>query len=72
MPLQVPTDIDIHSISLHAQADGLVQCARQLVLDMDGAFPDDEPPTSGSRSPLSATLAAYGETLALEQRLKLV
>jgi len=39
---------------------------------MDGVFPDDEPPTSGSRSPLSAKLAAYSETLALEQRLKLV
>ena len=37
---------------------------------MNGVFPDDEPLTSDSRSPLSTKLAAYG--LALEQRLKLV
>ena len=39
---------------------------------MDGISPDDEPPTSGGRSPLSVKLVAYGEAFALERKLKLV
>ena len=66
------TDINIRSIPLHTQANVLVRRAQQLVLDVDDIFPDDKPPTSGSRSPLSTTLTAYGKTLALERRLKLV
>jgi hypothetical protein len=39
---------------------------------MDGVSQDDEPSTSGGRSPLSTKLAAYGEAFALKQGLKLV
>ena len=43
-----PTDIDIHSISLHAQAKALVQRVQQSILDMDGVLPVIEPSiTSG-------------------------
>lgn len=64
----VPVDIDIRSISSHAQAEALVQRAQQSILDMEG-MSDDEALSSG-RTPLSAKLAAYGESLALERRLK--
>jgi hypothetical protein len=67
----VPTDIDIRSISSHAQAEALVQRAQQDILEMEGV-PDDNNPLSSGRSPLSAKLAAYGESLALERRLKRV
>jgi hypothetical protein len=69
---RVPTDIDIRSISSHAQAEALVQRAQQSILDMEGVPGDDDLMGGGGRSPLSARLAAYGETLALERRLKRV
>jgi hypothetical protein len=58
----VPTDIDIQSISSHAQAKALVQRAQQSMLDMDdncGSDDDDddldaEGGRDGGRSPLSA------------------
>ncbi|KIM73338.1 hypothetical protein PILCRDRAFT_15307 [Piloderma croceum F 1598] len=53
-------------------AEALVQCAQRSILDMDGIFPDDEPPKSSGQSPLSAKLAAYGKASALKRRLKLV
>ena len=65
-----PLDIDITSISSHAQAEALVERARQEALDWASA-PDFSPLSSGTgRSPLSASLAAYGESLALERRLR--
>ena len=65
-----PTDIDIASISSHAQAEALVERARQEALDL-ASTPDFSPLLSGtSRSPLSASLAAYGESLALERKLR--
>jgi hypothetical protein len=64
----VPTDIDIHSISSYARAEELVPRARRSVLDM-GEVTDE---AILGRSPLSAKLAEYGETLALERRLKRV
>ena len=78
----VPTDIDIRAISSHAQAEAWVQRAQQSILDMEcGLSDDDDGLRSGvgvggvgaeaGRSPLSAKLAAYGESLALERRLKL-
>lgn len=68
----IPTDIDIRSISSHAQAEALVQRAQQSILEMDDIPPDDNSLLSSGRSPLSAKLAVYGESLALERRLKRV
>jgi hypothetical protein len=65
---RVPTDIDIHSISSHARAEELVPRARRSVLDM-GEVTDE---AILGRSPLSAKLAEYSGTLALERRLKRV
>ncbi|PPQ93667.1 hypothetical protein CVT25_012726 [Psilocybe cyanescens] len=65
-----PLDIDITSISSHAQAEALVERARQEVLDFANA--QDGSPLTGNigRTPLSARLAAYGESLALERKLR--
>ena len=63
-------DIDITSISSHAQAEAFVKLARQEALDFASA-PDLSPLSSGTgRTPLSAMLAAYGESLALERKLR--
>ena len=65
-----PLDIDITSISSHAQAEALVERARQEALDF-ASDPDLSPLISSTgRSPLSARLAAYGESLALERKLR--
>ena len=65
-----PLDIDITSVSSHAQAEALVERARREALDW-ASTPDFSPPSSGTgRSPLSARLAAYGESLALERKLR--
>ena len=66
----VPLDIDIASISSHAQAEALVERARQEALDL--ASTQDLSPLSSAtgRTPLSARLAAYGESLALERKLR--
>jgi len=64
-----PLDLDITSISSHAQAEALVQRARQDVLDLANAQ-EISPLTGAGRSPLSARLAAYGESLALERKLR--
>ena len=66
----VPLDIDITSISSHAEAEALVERARREALDW-ASTPDFSPPSSGiGRSQLSARLAAYGESLALERKLR--
>ena len=65
---RIPTDINIRSISSHVQAEALVQCAQQSILDMEAE--EDFEPLSTGLTPLSAKLAAYGESLALERRLK--
>jgi Ankyrin repeats (3 copies)/Ankyrin repeat len=78
-----PLDIDIRSISSHAQAEALVQQAQRSILEMeDYDLPlhflhDDDDPNSQSGgltgakwTPLSAKLAAYGESLAIERKLK--
>ncbi|KAF8813725.1 hypothetical protein BYT27DRAFT_7206524 [Phlegmacium glaucopus] len=65
-----PLDIDITSISSHAQAEALVERARQEALDFANT-PDLSPLSSSTgRTPLSAMLAAYGESLALERKLR--
>ncbi|KAH9485225.1 hypothetical protein JR316_0002132 [Psilocybe cubensis] len=66
-----PLDIDITSISSHAQAEALVERARQEVLDIANSQDASSPLTGGiGRTPLSARLAAYGESLALERKLR--
>ncbi|KIM73170.1 hypothetical protein PILCRDRAFT_15479 [Piloderma croceum F 1598] len=57
---RVPTVIDICSISSQAQAEGLVQRARQSILNME--LETDIEPLGSGHSPLSAKLAAYGES----------
>jgi len=63
-------DINLSSISSHAQAEALVQKAQQDVLEM--AHSNVTTPVTGGtgRTPLSAKLAAYGESLALERKLR--
>lgn len=63
-----PVNIDIQSISSHAQAEALVQRAQDSILAMSAKSGEDA--KDPGRSPLSAKLAAYGESLALERRLK--
>ncbi|KAH8107835.1 hypothetical protein BXZ70DRAFT_912873 [Cristinia sonorae] len=79
-----PVDIDIRSISSHAQAEALVQHAQQRVFDFVNN-PSEEDVNNGSsspastllgavsgegRTPLSARLAAYGQSLKIEQKFK--
>lgn len=84
-----PGDIDIRSISSHAQAEALVQQAQQRIFDLI-SNPSTEEVTEASssltssltstilksngvndgRTPLSARLAAYGESLKIEQKFK--
>lgn len=61
----IPMDIDIHSISSHAQVEALIQPAQQSILEMKD-IPDDRPLSSG-RLHLSAKLAAYDESLTLKR-----
>ncbi|KAI0666570.1 hypothetical protein C8Q78DRAFT_1107693 [Trametes maxima] len=81
-----PLDIDIRAISSHAQAEALVQRAQKSILEMqdvDIELPGLGLLGSGTgsgglggvgggsgRTPLSAKLAAYGESLAIERRFK--
>ena len=78
-----PLDIDIRSISSHAQAEALVQRAQRSILEMEDydmplhfLHDDDDPNTQSGGltgtgwTPLSAKLAAYGESLAIERKLK--
>ena len=65
-----PVDIDISAISSHAQAEALVQRTQKSILEMDNEIPLSSAALSSGRSPLSAKLAMYGETLELERRLK--
>jgi len=65
-----PIDIDISAISSHAQAEALVQRTQKSILEMDGEVPLSSAALSSGRSPLSAKLAMYGETLELERKLK--
>ena len=61
-------DIDISLIESHAEAEALVQRTQQDILDL---HPDSlTPAPSSGWTPLSAKLAAYGESLALEKRLR--
>lgn len=68
-------DIDIRTISSHAQAEALVQRAQQRILEMREESDDEEVKTLGinlgeGHTPLSAKLAAYGQVLAIERKFK--
>ncbi|KIJ67526.1 hypothetical protein HYDPIDRAFT_25969 [Hydnomerulius pinastri MD-312] len=66
-----PLDIDITSISSHAQAEALVQRTQQSILNMEQYLEQHVRKDSDTgRTPLSAKLAAYGESLAIERQLK--
>ncbi|KAJ6603145.1 hypothetical protein B0H10DRAFT_648810 [Mycena sp. CBHHK59/15] len=62
-----PLDINLSLISSHAQAEALVQKAQQDILEMVVESPDTK---CAGWTPLSARLAAYGESLALERKLR--
>ena len=67
----LPFDIDISTISSHAQAEELVQRTQQSILNMEQYLDQHVRKDSETgRTPLSAKLAAYGEFLAIEKRLK--
>lgn len=68
-------DIDIRQISSHAQAEALVQRAQQRILAMTEDSDEEGVKTfginiGGGHTPLSAKLAAYGESLAIERKFK--
>ena len=70
-----PMDIDIRQISSHAQAEALVQRAQQRILAMTEDSDEEGVKTfginiGGGHTPLSAKLAAYGESLAIERKFK--
>ncbi|KAJ7209651.1 hypothetical protein GGX14DRAFT_631286, partial [Mycena pura] len=62
-----PLDIDLSLISSHAQAEALVQKELQDILDMPVVSTDSKTP---GWTPLSARLAAYGESLELERKFR--
>ncbi|KAG9316415.1 hypothetical protein JVU11DRAFT_2449 [Chiua virens] len=69
--LHFPSNINISTISSHAQAEELVQRTQQSILNMEQYLEKDSQKGSETgRTPLSAKLAAYGESLAIERRLK--
>lgn len=64
-------DIDVSDISSYAQAEELVQRTQQSIMNMAQHFDANTTRDTGTgRTPLSAKLAAYGESLAIERRLK--
>ncbi|TFK62246.1 hypothetical protein BDN72DRAFT_398194 [Pluteus cervinus] len=68
----VPPDMDLTAISSHAQAEALVQRAQQDILELAQQAELDVPGSSAgfNKTPLSARLAAYGESLAIERKLR--
>lgn len=68
---RTPMEIDIRDISSHAEAEELVQRTQQCILDMDHGSDDDDDETPGPDwMPLSARLAAYGKSLAVERKFR--
>ncbi|KAJ6497793.1 hypothetical protein C8R45DRAFT_822706 [Mycena sanguinolenta] len=62
-----PLDINLSLISSHAQAEALVQKELQDILEMPAMSTDVK---TGNFVPLSARLAAYGESLQLERKFR--
>ncbi|KAF7428510.1 hypothetical protein PC9H_007734 [Pleurotus ostreatus] len=69
---RTPMDINISSISTHAQAEALVQKAQRDILEMENEILESGGLSTSSTgyTPLSAKLAKYGESLALERKLR--
>lgn len=70
-----PLDIDIRSISSHAQAEALVQHTQRRILAGNESSDEEDVKTLGinlndGHTPLSAKLAALGESLAIERKFK--
>ncbi|KAG1716102.1 hypothetical protein ID866_1074 [Astraeus odoratus] len=64
-------DLDVSAISSHAQAEELVQRTQQSIMKMEQYLEENTKKDVGTgRTPLSMKLAAYGESLAIERRLK--
>ncbi|KAJ7128968.1 hypothetical protein C8R43DRAFT_896683 [Mycena crocata] len=62
-----PLDINLSLISSHAQAEALVQKELQDILEMPVVSADSK---GAGWTPLSARLAAYGESLQLERKFR--
>lgn len=72
-PRQSPMllDIDLSTISSHAEAEVLVQQTQQSIMSMEPCLQQHtKRDVETGRTLLSARLAAYGESLAIERRLK--
>lgn len=68
---RTPSGLDISSISSRAQVEALVQRAQQSVLDMAVDLEENTRKDQGTgRTPLSLRLAMFGESLAIERRMK--
>ncbi|KAG1742106.1 hypothetical protein EDB19DRAFT_1702019 [Suillus lakei] len=68
---RTPSGLDISSISSRAQVEALVQRAQQSVLDMAVDLKENTRRDKGTgRTPLSLRLAMFGESLAIERRIK--
>ncbi|KAG2015814.1 hypothetical protein CC2G_009051 [Coprinopsis cinerea AmutBmut pab1-1] len=65
-----PLDIDIGAISSHEQAKALVEKTRQDILELASGQDVGLTVSNTGSTPLSAKLAAYGESLALQRRLE--
>lgn len=65
-------DIDIGTISSYAQAEALVQRTQRSILDLQDAVvtPQVGKAVGVGQTPLSAKLAAYGESLAIERKFR--
>lgn len=65
-------DINVGDISSYEQAEALVQRTQQSILDLQDAMATPQVRTAvGARqTPLSAKLAAYGESLAIERKFR--
>ncbi|KAG2128038.1 uncharacterized protein EDB93DRAFT_1185485 [Suillus bovinus] len=68
---RTPSGYDIPSISSRAEVEALVQRAQQSVLDMAVDLEENTRRDEGTgRTPLSLRLAMFGESLAIERRMK--
>ena len=65
-------DIDIGTISSYAQAEALVQRTQRSILDLQDVVVTPQVGTAVGvgQTPLSAKLAAYGESLAIERKFR--
>ncbi|KAG1812542.1 uncharacterized protein BJ212DRAFT_456393 [Suillus subaureus] len=68
---RTPSGLNISSISSRAEVEALVQRAQQSVLDMAVDLEENTRRDQGTgRTPLSLRLAMFGESLAIERRMK--